>query len=162
VENSVDKVDNFGVTAIPKPQNLPNLFGPHKSTCNDKGRMSFPAEFREELGDSFFIAKNIKYPCLTVYSVPDWEHQIHLLNQLPPTDADALRVFLVSSSAKASPDAQGRIFISPMLRSYAHIKDDVWVVGVGSRGQIWDMQTYDEVNAASARTVQDIALKYGF
>ena len=56
---------------------------------------------------------------------------------------DYLRNFL-GHAQDDIPDKQGRILLSSSLRKYASIDRDVAVVGMGSRVEIWDAQTWEQ------------------
>ncbi len=52
-------------------------------------------------------------------------------------DARDYRRVLFAGAEQGTPDKQGRIGISPILRASAGIERDVVVAGVGDRVEIW-------------------------
>ena len=48
------------------------LMGEYHHNIDDKGRLVIPNKFREELGETFIIARGIE-KCIYVYSNTEWE-----------------------------------------------------------------------------------------
>ena len=46
--------------------------GEYRHSKDSKNRVFMPAKLREELGESFVIAKDIREKCLKVYSLAGW------------------------------------------------------------------------------------------
>ena len=60
------------------------LTGEYSHTIDDKGRFNFPAKFREELGESFFVTKGFdSNGCLFVYSKTEWNILADKILSLP-------------------------------------------------------------------------------
>lgn len=62
------------------------LIGQYEHSIDAKGRMNFPAKFREDLGDSFIITKGLK-PCVAVYSMEGWKAFEEKVNDSPEAKA---------------------------------------------------------------------------
>ncbi len=121
--------------------------GEYKSTLDTKGRMNFPVKLRDELGEVFMVSKTVgKEKSLTLYRKEDWDALEAKLDSLPSTKTATLRRFLMTSSFEIEPDKQGRALIPPPLREYAGLKDDIVIVGVGKRAEIWDKTAWDNLN----------------
>ena len=67
-----------------------------------------------------------------------------------------LRVFL-SGAVDQDPDKQGRVLVPQMLRDYANLGDDIVVIGVGTRAEIWDRTTWERYLADKEQGYADIA-----
>ena len=52
------------------------LSGEFKHTLDPKKRLFIPAKHREELGESFMVARSIRDNCLKVYSMSEWDNYI--------------------------------------------------------------------------------------
>ena len=50
--------------------------GEYRHNKDSKNRVFMPAKLREELGETFVIAKDIRETCLKVYSLKGWEEYI--------------------------------------------------------------------------------------
>ena len=42
------------------------------------------------------------------------------------------------------PDKQGRVMVPQMLRSYANLGDDVVLIGVGTRAELWNREDWEK------------------
>ena len=64
-------------------------------------------------------------------------------------DARKFVRFFLAGAATVELDKQGRILIPTVLREFAGLEEDVVVVGVGSRVEIWDKSRWDEATTFS-------------
>ena len=115
------------------------FMGEYHHNIDDKGRLVIPNKFREELGDTFVIARGIE-KCLYVYSNHEWEKLVAKLNTLPFTKKDArtfTRTFF-SGATVCEFDKNGRINITSPLVSYAGLTKECVIIGVNDRLEIWD------------------------
>ncbi len=124
--------------------------GEYKSTLDAKGRMNFPVKLREELGDVFMVSKTVddKNRSLTLYTMEDWNELENKINSLPSVKTKGLRRYLITSSYEIEPDKQGRALIPQPLREFAGLKEDIVIVGVGKRAEIWDKAAWDAMNGS--------------
>ncbi|MBO6302387.1 MAG: division/cell wall cluster transcriptional repressor MraZ [Ruminiclostridium sp.] len=124
--------------------------GEYKSTLDAKGRMNFPVKLREELGDVFMVSKTVddKNRSLTLYTMEDWNELENKINSLPSVKTKGLRRYLITSSYEIEPDKQGRALIPQPLREFAGLKEDIVIVGVGKRAEIWDKAAWDDMNGS--------------
>ncbi len=113
------------------------LIGEYEHTLDVKGRMNFPAKFREDLGLHFIVTKGLD-GCLFVYSFEEWKNLEDKIKSLPMSKARNLQRFLFAGAAEVEPDKQGRILLPQNLREYAGLEKEVMVIGASSRAEIWD------------------------
>ncbi len=112
-----------------------------------KGRLSFPAKFREVLSGNFeekLIV--IKYNrCLRAYPLSEWIAFENARNKQyrTPAQEETLRMVL-GSLGECGFDKQGRILIPQDLRDYAGLNKEVVLVGVFNKIEIWASQRWDE------------------
>lgn len=137
------------------------FMGLYEPKLDDKGRVIFPAKFREQLSDGLVVTRG-QDRCLYVFPRAEFENIYQRLSQAPITSKQARdfgRVFLAGASDE-SLDKQGRITIPQSLRKYAQLERDVVVTGVGTRIEIWDAQHWEEYLSVSedffADTVEEI------
>lgn len=130
------------------------LTGEYQHTVDGKGRLNFPARLREDLGERFVITKGLD-GCLFVYSLPEWEHILQRLHELPLSTGRNLKRFLASGAAEVEVDKQGRVLIPPTLRTYANLEKDIVVAGVIDRAEIWNKDAWD--NGPAMTSADDIA-----
>ncbi len=117
------------------------MFGQYKHTIDAKGRLIVPSRMREELGESFFLAK-APDACLTIYTQAEWQRMMDRFNELPPTQAAGLRYFL-ANVWQCEPDKQGRFLLPESYRTYAGIDQEVIFIGQAGRAEIWAAERYE-------------------
>lgn len=119
------------------------MYGKYRHSVDPKGRLFVPAKLREELGEAFYVTLGLE-KCLTVYTQASWDSFMNKANTVPLYQQGILR-FLLANVTKCEPDKQGRFLLPPDLRNYANIEQTVVFIGQGSRAEIWDADTYDEL-----------------
>ena len=117
------------------------LIGEYSHTIDAKGRMNFPARFREELGEKFYVTRWLD-DCLVVFAEQEWSRMSELLAQKSMVKSRDIRRFLYASAVEAEPDKQGRILIPQNLRAHAGLEKDAVVIGVGDHAEIWNAQAW--------------------
>ena len=136
-----------------------NMFmGEFHHSIDDKGRLILPAKFREDLGDNFIITRGLE-ECLFIYSISEWEKITHKLNNLPFTKKDdrSFMRFFLSGATATEFDKQGRINITSPLISYADLKKECVVIGVGDRIEVWSKDKWDDFYNSNKEKLSDIA-----
>lgn len=125
--------------------------GEYEHTIDDKGRLTIPARFRAELPDEVFVTRGLD-GCLFVYPPEAWQGMAEKLVKLPLTQRNA-RYFnrMMFSGAECKIDKLGRILIPAPLREHASIENEVVVVGVNSRLEIWSKERWREITAEIER-----------
>lgn len=123
-----------------------------------KGRLNFPAKFREVLTNNYeekLIV--VKYnQCLRSYPLSEWIAFEKSKSGQYRTQAqeDTLRMVL-GSVAECSFDKQGRILIPQNLRDYAGLSKEAVLIGVFKKIEIWDKKRLDE-HEAKVQESQDL------
>ncbi len=121
------------------------FIGQYQHVMDEKGRVSIPSKFREDLSEKFVVVKGLE-TCLFVYSEDVWAEVVKKLNDPIPFEP-VLREFarkFLSRASEESLDKQGRLLIPPRLREYAKLDREVTIIGVSSRLEIWDSKLWDE------------------
>ncbi len=119
------------------------LSGEFRHTLDPKNRLFIPAKHREELGESFMVARSIRESCLQVYSLEEWEKYIEPIKKMDRKDSEKILRALHRNAAQVSPDSQGRIVLPVALIQHAQIVKGTVVVGCGGYGEIWAEEIYD-------------------
>ncbi len=134
------------------------FMGEFHHNIDEKGRLTLPAKYREELGDKFIITRGIE-KCLFVYTMDEWQNITKMLNNLPFTkkDARSFMRFLLSGATAAEFDKQGRINITSPLIDYADLKKECVVIGVGDRLEIWSEEKWNDFFDTNKDNLSDIA-----
>ncbi len=136
----------------------PLLLGTYAPKIDAKGRMALPAKMRAQLGDGLVLARGQEH---CVYLLPQIEFrriamQIQRTSMGNKAAREYLRVFL-SGAVDQDPDKQGRVLVPQMLRDYANLGDDIVVIGVGTRAEIWNRQAWEDYLAEKEDGYADIA-----
>ncbi|MBE6592662.1 MAG: division/cell wall cluster transcriptional repressor MraZ [Ruminococcaceae bacterium] len=136
--------------------------GEFKHTLDLKNRLFIPAKHREELGESFMVAKSIRENCLKVYSMAEWEDYISPILKMERKASEAILRALHRDAAQVSPDSQGRIVIPAALVEYAGISKSAVVVGCGKYAEIWSEENYNAMVAEeNIADIKDLLESYG-
>jgi MraZ protein len=117
------------------------FMGEFTHAIDDKGRLTIPAKFREELAYGAVITRGYdKY--LILYSAEAFKRVTTRAENLSPTNPEhrALLRLTFSGASEAVPDRQGRILVAPYLREYAGIDSECVIVGVGQHIEIWSRE----------------------
>jgi MraZ protein len=134
------------------------LLGSHAPRLDEKGRLTLPAKFREELEGGLVITKG-QERCLYVFPIVEFTRISESLRTAPVTAKalrDYSRVFFASASDEV-PDRQGRVTIPPALRDYAGLTRDCVVNGANTRAEIWDATRWEQYLADSEQGFADLA-----
>ncbi|SFG39249.1 division/cell wall cluster transcriptional repressor MraZ [Sporolactobacillus nakayamae] len=134
------------------------FMGEFNHSIDIKGRLIIPSKFREELGSEFVVTRGLDQ-CLFVYPMNEWHRIEEKLKTLPFTkkDARAFTRFFFSGASECALDKQGRVSISNGLREYAKLMKDCVVIGVSTRLEIWDQETWGRYFAQSEESFNDIS-----
>ncbi|MBR3972077.1 MAG: division/cell wall cluster transcriptional repressor MraZ [Ruminococcus sp.] len=117
-------------------------------SMDSKGRVILPQKFREELGDNFYVTNgfsdNYRFRCIQIMSCDQFDRLRTQIRELPAARALKLQYILVAPATEVSPNSQGRVQIPQALREGAGFKKDLVVLGMDTRIEVWDKETYDE------------------
>ena len=125
------------------------FFGRYEHSIDEKGRMTIPARFREELGVGAFITRGFD-PNLVVYTSSYFNNTISKkvdeMRNLDP-QARSLRRFIYSNASPLEFDKVGRILIPQFLRDAVDIHENALVIGAGVYFEIWSPSAWEAQNA---------------
>lgn len=142
----------------PSAPQMPVLLGTYTPKIDDKGRVALPAKFRAQLGEGFVMARGQEH-CVYVLPMVEFQRittQIQRSSMSNKSARDYLRVFL-SGAVDEQPDKQGRIVVPPMLRNYASLGNEIVVIGVGTRAEIWNKSAWEAYLSDREQGYADIA-----
>ena len=131
------------------------FMGEYTHAMDEKGRLTIPAKFREELAYGAVITRGYeKY--LVIYTAEAFKRLDARAETLSPTDPEnrALLRLTYSGASDVLPDRQGRVIVPPFLREYAGLASDCVVVGVGHYVEVWSKDGWAE----QLRSVNDPAI----
>ena len=119
--------------------------GSYPLTLDAKGRLTIPAEMREQLETlcqgRLTVTRHFGSNFLRVYPQPEWERMRDLLAKLTG-DGEKVRRLIVGSADPVQMDGAGRILISPILRKAARLEKRVVLMGDLQRLEVWDEEAH--------------------
>lgn len=134
------------------------LMGEYHHNIDDKGRLTIPSKFREDLGEKFVVTRGLEN-CLFAYSEDDFKRIVERLEQIPFTKKDARQFmrFFLSGATLVEFDKQGRINITAPLINYANLEKECIVIGTGDRLEIWSSDNWNSFMDSTKDSMSDIA-----
>ena len=150
MERNVEKWSENGVftETFEEGGRLNMLGGEYRHNLDTKNRIFVPAKLREELGETFVVAKDIRETCLKVYSLAGWEEYIKPLREQKRKLSEKILRYLHASLVQVTPDSQGRVVISSLLVEKANIEKNVVILGCSDYAEIWSETAYENMLAS--------------
>ena len=104
-----------------------------------------PAKLRQDMGEKFIVTKGLD-GCLFAFSQNEWLNFETKLKSLPLSDKNARNFvrFFLSGATECEIDKQGRFLLPGNLRNVAKLEKEAIIIGVGTRLEIWDKQTWQD------------------
>lgn len=134
--------------------------GLHRHTVDPAtGRVAVPSRFRkitsEEANGTFVITRGLE-KCLCLYPLDVWKKDTGVLKSLPYTRKSVRRVqrWMFGESEKLMFDDQGRIIIPKHLLEYAQIENEVLLIGLVDKIEIWKPELYRKIMEESDVTLE--------
>lgn len=134
------------------------FIGEYEHTVDVKGRIIMPSKLRENIGEKFIITKGLD-KCLFAYSKSEWANFEEKLKTLPLTNKNArdfVRFFL-SGAVECEIYKQGRFLVPANLRTYANIDKEIVIIGVGTRLEIWNKESWNNYSSEENISADEIA-----
>lgn len=129
--------------------------GMSNHSIDSKGRIVLPAKFREELGESFYLARGFGNCCVQVLSKEQFDAISAKILALPANKAMALQYVFTATAVEVTPNAQGRVIIPQTLREFASIESEALVLGMNTRLEIWNKQKYEGFLASQTDVINE-------
>ena len=136
--------------------------GEYEHSVDTKNRIFVPAKFREELGESFIISRDLRGKRLKIFSQAGWEAYIApILEQERRISEKAMR-YLHRNAVQVSPDSQGRVVLTRELLGYAEIEKNAVIVGCSTYAEIWSAENWAaELEGESAEDIRAELERFG-
>lgn len=135
-------------------RDMSNPIGTFTCKLDAKGRLSFPVDFREQLGelaDDYFVMRpGLHGTYLELYTMKDWLQQEEIFKKLNRFDKQTqqfIRAY-TDGSRRAKLDASGRILIPKELLDRGKLSKDIVINSMVTSMEIWDKELY-EANVSS-------------
>lgn len=138
--------------------------GSYTYSVDNKGRVNLPANLRKyvspDANETFVITRGFE-KCLFVYPLDEWnklEQHLRNLSSYNPQDRLFMRV-LLEYAKESQLDGQARITISQQLLDYAGIKNEVRIIGVLDKIELWHPTIYEEYLSSQSESYESIAAR---
>ena len=76
-----------------------------------KGRIVLPAKFREQLGETYYLARGFGNKCIQVMSSEQFNAMCEKILALPANLSMAVQYTFNATAVEVTPNAQGRVII---------------------------------------------------
>lgn len=129
--------------------------GMSNHSIDSKGRIVLPAKFREELGESFYLASGFNNKCIQAMSTEQYNSICQSIMELPLKQAMALQYRFSATAVEVKPNAQGRVILPQALRENSGIESDALVIGMSNRIEIWNKSRFDEYMDSQQSIIED-------
>lgn len=133
------------------------FFGSYEHSLDAKGRVILPAKLRVHFSEPGYLTPHLEQ-CLALWTVDEFTKEVAL--QLARADEGVTRRNAVrdwsAAVFEAEIDRQGRMAIPAHLRSYAALDQEVLVVGMINRVELWSPRLWSE-KEARAQAAADAA-----
>ncbi|MDG1278716.1 MULTISPECIES: division/cell wall cluster transcriptional repressor MraZ [Algoriphagus] len=112
-----------------------------------KGRLVLPAKIKAaipEANGSALMLRMAEDKCLALYPIVEYKKLENQIKSLSINNAEQRmlqRSFFISS-VEVELDSAGRLLIPKVFQNYASLEKELVVVGMGSRIEIWNPDTY--------------------
>ena len=138
------------------------FYGEFEHTIDRKGRLIVPAKFRQALKEhdvtALFLTRGLD-GCLFVFPESEWRMVESRFKQIPFTKAEGRKFnrMFFSGATEVSVDNLGRILVPKSLKEFAGIKEDVIIVGVSSRMEVWSKERWQAFYETSRQSFEEVA-----
>lgn len=138
------------------------FIGEYRHSFDTKNRISLPAKFRRELGDTVIVTRGLDH-CLFVYPKAAWKKQAEKFAAYSTGSAAGrgLSRLMLAGANEVDVDSAGRILVPDYLKSFAKLGDKGVVAGVSDRVELWDEKAWDAYTKSIEREADSYAEKLG-
>ncbi len=137
------------------------MIGNHKVSIDEKGRMTIPTKFRDELGKEVVVSFEFE-GLLVIRSKNEWKKWEELILSKGTLNKNAriLQRKILGNSGEAIIDSKGRILLPKTLVEVSNLESNVQVVGVGNKLEIVSETTWKEMleEEESNLSIEDAAM----
>lgn len=125
------------------------FIGEYRYSIDSKGRINVPAKYRQSLSpeskETFVITRGLDQ-CIWIYPLEEWERiedHLRTLGSLKSKERAFLRNIL-RWAAPTKYDKQGRIVIPTPLIDMAKLEDQVVIIGMLNKIEVWNPELIDK------------------
>lgn len=122
------------------------FLGEYAHSLDDRGRITLPRRIRQEIDEREIILSRGFDTCIFGFDTARWEAEANKQLEIPVTDTKAreIRRYMFAGAVKVEIDKLGRVLVPAQLKEYAHVVQDVMVIGAGDHFEIWEKTIWEE------------------
>ena len=138
------------------------FYGEYEHAIDSKGRLIVPAKFREALKTqqvaSLFLTRGLD-GCLFLFPESEWRLAESRFKQIPFTKGEGRKFnrLLFSGATEVAVDGLGRLLVPKSLKEFAQITQQVVIVGVSNRMEIWSKEKWQAYYESSRQSFEEVA-----
>lgn len=136
------------------------FMGEFSCKVDNKGRLTLPAKFREELGEIEIVVTRGFENSISIYPYSVWEEEIveKQIKKLKNTNSKhrAYKNFIMSAATKMTTDSQGRLNIPSALISHGKIVKNAVVLGSFDHLEIWAEERWKEYMEDTSASIEEL------
>ncbi len=129
------------------------FFGRYEHALDPKGRIILPAKLRGPFDQHGYLTPHLE-GCLALWTAAEFEREVAVRLAQAEGDAPARNDVRDWAAAvfETEIDKQGRMPVPPHLRSYAGLEQEVLVIGMINRVELWAPTAWEQRERAEAGT----------
>lgn len=133
------------------------MIGNYNNKIDDKGRLTIPAKFRNELGDIIVISYGFDntLEIRTPKSFEQWSNSLIAKGNLAQSARQLQRIIL-GNSFEINIDKAGRALLPKNLIDLANLNKEVVLVGIGEKIEIHDTEKWSSLTNATDETTKSL------
>lgn len=136
--------------------------GSYSYSVDSKGRINIPAKLRKyvspDANDTFVVTRGFE-KCLFLYPLDEWNTLEGSIRQLSPSNSQHRFITrtLLQYATETQLDGQSRVTIPRELLQFAGIEDQVLIVGVLERIEVWNPKDYASYMGSQTESYENVA-----
>ena len=138
------------------------FYGEYEHAIDRKGRVIIPAKFRQVFQanhiETLFLTRGLD-GCLFLFTESEWRSAETRFKHVPFTKSEGRKFnrLFFSGASEVGVDGLGRILIPKHLKEFAQIKEDMIIIGVSNRIELWAKEKWREFYETSRQGFEDVA-----
>ena len=136
--------------------------GSYNYSVDSKGRINIPSKLRKylspEANDTFIVTRGFE-KCLFLYPLDEWNTLEGTIRRLSPSNSQHRFITrtLLRHATETQLDGQSRITIPKELLQFAGIEDQVLILGVLERIEIWNPKDHEAYMMSQTDSYESVA-----
>jgi MraZ protein len=133
------------------------FLGEHRHNLDAKNRLFIPTKYREQLDESFIIAKPARGNCLRISSIQQWNDYVDpMYDDMCDEENGPIIRMLHRLATEVTPDSQGRVVVSTDLLNLVGITKSVVIVGCGRYIELYSEEAHAEMLAKEKANMSEM------